>query len=334
MKDNKNNMIDELLIRYLEGIASENERIELDKWVKQQDENAQYFNKIKSVWEKSAGLKSFQQIDTESSLKNVKKRIGFKEANKRKIQPLWIAVRIAAIVILFFGIYSIFRQKDEAKSDTEFTRIESGNELKTFTLPDSTIVSLNKESQLAYFEDFNKKERRIKFEGEAYFEVKPDKQKPFIIETNRSETKVLGTAFNLKAYSGSGFESIVVTHGLVEFSEKTGNSKQKVLLEKGEKATLANELTKEMNYDLNFMSWKTGILIFNNEALPSAFKVLSEYYKTEFVIGDSRLNAYRISGKYEKLELDAMLEVLEMTLGVKSEKDNGKVWIRTLKSVN
>jgi transmembrane sensor len=328
MKDNKDNMIDELLFRYLAGMATENERTKVEQWISLTEENSQYFAKYKTIWESSSNLKAYQQIDTKSSLKNVKKRIDFKKEKQTKLRPLWIAVRIAAILIISFSIYLIFRQNDDLKQELKFTKIESGNQLKTIVLPDSTVVDLNRNSKIEFSENFNKEERRLKFEGEAYFEVKPDKLCPFIIETSRSETWVVGTAFNLKAYKDSKTESIVVTHGLVEFSKKSGKFDKKLKLAKGEMAVLSNELTKKNIIDQNFMSWKTGVFIFNNEPLPHALDLLSEYYQVEFRIGDDKLQSFTINGKYEKKSLEELIEVLEMTLGVRLEKKNGQYWLK------
>jgi ferric-dicitrate binding protein FerR (iron transport regulator) len=328
MKDNKDNIIDELLIRYLTGMVNAQERAEAESWIGQSIENTQYFKKFKRIWESSSNLKIYQQIDTESSLKNVKKRIDFKQAKKSQIKPLWIVMRIAAVLVLFFSVYLVLRQGDGKISELKFTRLESGEELKTIMLPDSTVIALNISSFVEYSDSFNLKERRIKFEGEAYFEIKPDKSRPFIIETSRSETKVLGTAFNLKAYSNQKTESIVVTHGLVQFSKKADRIKKPVLLAKGEKAVLADSIEKELNTDPNFMSWKTGIFLFNNELLPKAIELFSEYYHVEFKIQDENIKSLTLSGKFEKKSLDEMLEILEITLQIKVDKKNGQYWLR------
>jgi ferric-dicitrate binding protein FerR (iron transport regulator) len=324
MEENKDNRIDELLFRYLAGTVSAGEQSEAETWIGFSEENSQYFNKIRNIWESSSNLKVYEQIDTESSLKDVKKRVNFKQNGKPRIRPLWIAFQVAAVLIISFGIYVIFRQNDNVTKELRFSKIETGNTKRTFVLPDSTVVALNRNSHIEFSENFNKKERKLKFEGEAYFEIKPDKSRPFIIETSRSETKVLGTAFNLKAYPGSETESIVVTHGLVEFSKKSNNKIQKIQLKKGEMAVLSDELKKELNPDLNFLSWKTGIFTFNNEPLPNALKLLSDYYQIEFRIGDDKLKSYTISGKYQNLELKDLIEVLKMTLGIKLEKTGGQ----------
>jgi len=317
MKDNNKNSIDELLIRYLTDIADTDEKNAVEEWLSLNEENQNYFNKFKEVWSLSSNLKAYQEIDTERSLKNVKSRIDFKSKPETKVRPLWMFMRVAAILIVFAGIYLIFNNKPKVQETAATIKIESTTELKTVILPDKTVVTMNLASVIEYPETFTGNERRVKFEGEAYFQVSPDKTKPFIIETGKSETRVVGTSFNLNARASEENESIVVTEGIVEFSGKTQETKMPVRLVKGEKAVLNLELKKEENKDLNFMSWKTGVFVFDNQNLNESLKVLSGYYHVEFKLNDSALNNYTLSGNYEKLSLDELVEVLEMTLDVK-----------------
>lgn len=327
MKDNNKNSIDELLIRYLTDLATDDEKVEVVEWLNFNNENQNYFNKFKSVWESSSNLKAYEEIDTESSLKSIKKRIDFKPKPEAKVKPLWMLMRVAAILVIFLGLYLIFSNKDDITESISVVKIECTTEVKTVILPDKSVVTLNLASLIEYPEKFDGNERRIKFKGEAYFEISPDKSKPFIIETGKSETKVVGTAFNLKAKVGEKTESIVVTEGIVEFSGKTEATKHPVRLVKGEKAILNNELKKEKNEDPNFMSWKTGVFVFDDQRLKDALPVLSGYYKVEFELNDSLLSSYTLSGNYDKLKLDELIEVLEMTLNLKIAKKGQEIWL-------
>jgi transmembrane sensor len=322
------NSIDELLIRYLTGFATEDQRMEAETWMNSGEENRNYFEKFKSVYLASSKMKEYQKIDTESSLKNVKQRIDF-GSHKTTIRPLYAAIRIAAVLIIALGLFFIFKDNETNLPKETMVKIESFENLKTVTLPDGSVVTMNVASLIEYPENFEGSERRIKFEGEAYFEVAPDKSKPFIIETDKSETKVVGTAFNLKTVTDSEAESIVVTEGIVEFSGKTKKTNKPVRLVKGDKAVLTSELKKEKNSDLNFMAWKTGVLVFDNENLVSALKVLSDFYKVDLQINDSSLNDYTISGRYEKsLNTTELPEVLEMVLNIEIEKKGKTYWLK------
>ncbi len=333
MKEKSNNSIDDLLIKYLTGLASKEEILDFENWSDLDENNRDYYRKFKSVWESSSNLKEYNDIDVESSLKNVKKRIDF-EKNNEKAVVLWMFARIAAVLVFFFGIYLVFKSKSGLDESNKLVKIEALNEKKTVILPDKTIVTLNLSSSIEYPSEFKGNERRVKFEGEAYFEVHHDKKKPFIIETRQSEVKVVGTAFNLKAIVNDRDESIVVTEGLVLFSGKANKTKIPISLKKGEKGILVQEqnlLFKEENRDLNFMSWKTGVFEFNNSPLTEALIVFSGFYKCNFKVIDSQLNSYQISGKYEKLKLEELIEVLELTIQVKIEKSGQTYLIKEAK---
>ncbi len=328
MEEINKNSIDGLLIRYLIGFATEDERIEMEKWMNSSEENRNYFEKFKSVYETSSKMKEYQKIDTEGSLKSVKQRIDFGK-QKTKIRPLYSAMRIAAVLIIALGLIFIFKDKGTNLTKETMVKLESFESLKTVSLPDGSVVTMNAASVIEYPENFKGNERRIKFKGEAYFEVAPDKSKPFIIETDKSETRVVGTAFNLKALTGSETESIVVTEGIVEFSGKTEKTTNPVRLVKGDKGVLTSELKKEKNSDLNFMAWKTGVLVFDNENLVRALKVLSDFYNVDFQLKDSLLSGYTISGRYEKsLSTKELPEVLEMVLNIEIEKKGETYWLK------
>jgi len=333
MKENNKNSIDDLLVKYLTGFASKDENLEMEAWLALDQNNRDYFQKFKNVWESSANLKEYEDIDVESSLKNVKKRINFGKSSQ-KTEVLWMFARIAAVLVFFLGIYLVFKSKNGSDEGLKMVKIEALNEQKTVILPDKTVVTLNLSSSIEYPSKFDGNERRVKFEGEAYFEVSPNKTKPFIIETKQSEVKVVGTAFNLKAFANATMESIVVSEGVVLFSGKASETNNPIKLEKGEKGILDLDqklLKKEENRDLNFMSWKTGVFEFNNSPLSDALLVFSGFYKCDFEIADSHLKSLQISGKYEKLKLNELIEVLELTMDVKFEKSGKNYLIKSAK---
>src|SRR5690606_39189801 len=134
------------------------------------------------------------------------------------------------------------------------------------TLADGSIVWLNSNSKLYYPDEFGS-ERKVYLEGEAYFEIKPDPNKPFRIITGKGVTEVLGTAFNLNSTGDK--VTITVMEGMVAmYPEK--QSEKKIILEKGESGFFhqaENELSKILMDDPNFLAWKTGIVRFEDSSL-------------------------------------------------------------------
>ena len=329
MKDNKRNIEEYLLVRYFEGNCTIDEKSAVESWFNEDEQNWEYFNKLKNIWNKSQHAKKYGEIDIESSLKSVKSRINVDKQSKSKYHQLWLFAKVAAMVVLFLGIYAVIEQSGFFTNEIQYVVIETNNVKKEIRLPDGSIVFLNGNSKLEYPKKFNGSTRTLKFEGEAYFEVKPDKSKPFIIETINASTQVLGTAFNLRAITGEGFENIVVTEGRVQFTPRF-NEEESVKLAIGEKATIDLEhanIVKEVNLDKNFLAWKTGVLIFENTPLIQAVVTLSQHYKTEFKIDNKNLSKLTINAEYDNFSIEELAEVLKLTLNVQIEKQNGVIKI-------
>ena len=136
---------------------------------------------------------------------------------------------------------------------------------RVYILPDKSRVWLNKNSVVSYLPDFGDSVRKVQLHGEAFFEIQPDPERPFIISANGSETRVIGTAFNLRAYEKDD-PVVTVVSGKVAFSNEN-SVEEKLVLIKGEKATLhkqGGKLVKEKNDDRHFLDWK-HILVYKKE---------------------------------------------------------------------
>jgi len=195
----------DLIVKDLSGEISEIEKIELKSWL---PGNEHRYNELKELWEKSYSEEEFS-VNEEAGWDNLLNRIKKSERRKNLIfQPYFqVAASIVAILSIAFIFYN--------RKTTSNNIISSNGHIEIFYLPDSTQVWLNKNSTLT-IEKFGNYERRVQLIGEAYFKVKKDPQRPFVILAGNSITKVLGTEFDLKAYPGKNIE-IDVESGKVEF---------------------------------------------------------------------------------------------------------------------
>lgn len=168
---------------------------------------------------------------------------------------------------------------------------------------------MNSLSELEFPSRFTGKERRIKLNGEAYFEVVKDKEKPFIVEMGDNEIKVLGTSFNINNYDGS-FVTTLVT-GKVEIVIK----KQGYLLhpsmqlrEENGKVTLSEVDTKE------FVAWKDGWFVFNKQRLEEVLNILSRWYDVEINYKTPEVKDLHFTGTIRRhSDINEMLNFLEKT---------------------
>lgn len=201
-------------------------------------------------------------------------------------------------------------------------RVARGEEYKV-VLADGTQVWLNSESELRYPIAFVGKQRKVYVKGEAYFDVTPNKDKAFIVQAGDVKTKVLGTEFNVMAYSLDDQIEVTLVEGKVNV-EAGGN--QKTILP-GKQITVSKETLdleeKTVNTNL-YSSWKDGIIYFDELTLEKMTEKLGRWYDIDFVFEEERLKHYAFTGAVKKNKsLEFTLDFLRTTSNLKFrvEKD-------------
>jgi transmembrane sensor len=172
---------------------------------------------------------------------------------------------------------------------------------KTFkvTLADGTIVRLNAGTTFTYPEQFRlNSERTVILEGEAFFEVAKDENRPFIVNANEVTVQVLGTSFNISSYVEDGFTSCVLVEGSVKLSENN-NKKNSILLTPNEKSTwqIASKTFETQKVTTNYYtSWINGELVFKNTPFSTIAKKIERYYDVKIINENSFLAAQVFTG--------------------------------------
>ncbi len=219
-----------------------------------------------------------------------------------------IVLAVAAGAVFFFG-ESKSRQGQGPVASAETMRVikTRNGELRQLTLDDGTIVYLNAAATLHIPARFSGPVREIRLSGEAYFEVAKDPSRPFIVRTPESLTRVLGTHFNLKAYTGEPTE-LVVSEGKVAFS-LLSEAGSEAILTAGERAvTGGGGIIREKVYAGRYISWKEGRLVLDDLPLSSVAGLITRHYGVRVEIRDPALNARRYSGSFEKPTLEQLIE--------------------------
>ena len=207
-------------------------------------------------------------------------------------------------------IYDTTARQEENK----YNRIEGprGSEY-WIVLPDGTRVWLNAATELKYPVAFHAKERRVYLKGEAYFEVAPDKNRPFYVETEEVKIRVLGTVFDVNTHYTRGVRTVLV-EGAVAL--EWGDQKE-IRMKPGELADFDRTTTevtlKEVDVT-SYISWKEGYFVFEDEPLEEIMHTLSLWYDKEFLFVGKRSRALHFSGhikRYERIEtiLSAITDV-------------------------
>lgn len=203
-----------------------------------------------------------------------------------------------------------------------------GGEYKMI-LNDGTQVWLNADSRMEFPNKFNKKERKVRLTGEAYFSVSTDTARPFIVSLNGMDIEVLGTEFNVSAYGNDNFIQTTLLEGKVSIQNTMDDFNNISILSPGQQANLykENKSVEIKEVDVNqYISWKDGRFVFDHQSLDEIAKVLERWYDVDFVFTDSALKETRFSGEFLRYDnIENVYEIIRMT-GTKVDfKQEGRI---------
>lgn len=333
-KPNKTNW--NLLAKDLAGETNAEEKQCMSEWLGEKPEHTILYQQIMSDWKIINTMKA--QFNVDNAWSNLHKRIlasdkpylesGFHVKEKQYIKPIFSSVRIAASVLLLavLGVSLILLTNRMQKTTVYASAHERG---KMVNLPDGSVVILNSNSGIRYPKHFNTKAREINLTGEAFFEVKPDKDKPFTVYANHARIRVLGTSFNVDAKAEDQQVEVYVSAGLVELSEP-GETKNMTLLEPGMIGLLSKDkITSIQAQNENCMAWKTGNISFNLLTLQEAISILNEIYEVKIVCREYGIDTVRFEKgeRFHNESLDDILQVICIQNNLEVEKSDDLIYL-------
>ncbi len=314
--------MEELITKHLSGEASVEETRQVEAWVALRPENELHFQKMKKVFEMgSSHYKKANSpdltIDVNHEWNRFVNTISKKETKVRSIETQrysgnWI--RIAAAVVLLVASGLVINYFISKNQEVQFQTLEN---TLTIPLPDGSKVTLNKNSLLTYAPSFGEVNRKVTLEGEAFFEVERNLEKPFIISINKTEIEVLGTSFNIQGYDELAAVEVIVATGVVKFSAPGKN--REVTLHAGEKGiySMATEkMDSRANEDINFLSWNTQKVVFDEIDLRSVVETLNKTYRSNIIIATEISPTCVVTVSFDHQTLEAVLNVLKTTLNL------------------
>jgi len=320
--------IQSLITKHLAGEASADEQKELSLWMAESPENRRHYDDLKKAFELTEKHFAFSasedlNIDIENEWDHFTETIGSGKATRR-LSPARVWLKIAATVLLIMATGGVLYYYSSPKTIIYQT---AGN-TETVTLPDGSSVSLNRHTSLSFNPGFGEENRTVNLDGEAFFEVEPDANKPFIILTREARVQVLGTSFTVHAYDSLPSVEVIVQTGLVSFQEKTG--KQSVKLPAGQKGIYSKtkeRIASATNNDVNFLSWNTQRIVFVENDLRSVVETLKKTYHADIRISTNIPASCTVTVTFDHQTLESVLKVLESTLNLKYTINGNKVEI-------
>jgi ferric-dicitrate binding protein FerR (iron transport regulator) len=318
MTNANNDSVNELITKHLVGEASADEQQQLFSWIADKQENERHYLAMKKAFDLTdqhfaVPAADELPIDIEHEWNHFTDSIGQQKTSTHlSSAQLWL--RIAASVLLLMvvgGVLYYYSSPDQAIYQTAATK-------QTVVLPDGSEVTLNRYTTLSVDAGFAKENRSVTLKGEAFFNVQPDADKPFVILTKNATVQVVGTSFNVNAYDSLQEVEVIVTTGIVLLETKGG--KEKVRLVPGQKGIYSEtteKIVSAVNQDVNFLSWNTGRLVFVENDLRSVLETLKKTYHSDIVIRTDIPVSCIVTVTFDQQSLESVLKVLESTLNLK-----------------
>ncbi len=317
-----------ILMSYLLGEASKEQVKQVEEWLLESGDNQVYMDKLEELWIETGKLTPAPvNVDVNFAWDKVSNRI---ENDENKVQIIEISktrkitrilYRIAAIFIIGIGIYTV---KTFTDKDIENVILAS-NTIINDTLSDGSLITLNKSSKLTYPEEFKEDKREVVLEGEAFFDVERNEEKPFVIHAGIGNIKVLGTSFNVKAYPNDDIEVSVET-GLVQLyhiDDITGDTSS-VFLEAGSKGILNNKtlkLEKNEKINKNKFFWRNKTLIFEEAKLSKVIFLLEENYDITIELSNEEINDCLLTATFKNDKIEDILNIIAESFSLELTKE-------------
>lgn len=331
-------MDEQRLSNFLAGEASEAEAAAVRAWLAESVANRRDLDRLRRIWE-AAATPPPRPVDVDAAWQRVRGRMQTTAPTETRpetpVVPLnsarrWTVWRVAASVAVLLGLgwlgYRLAFQPVPAVPPVE---VAAGNAPREVTLPDGSRVTLNRASRLRYAAEFGGETRLVALTGEAFFDVKRNAAKPFVIEARNTEVRVLGTSFNVNAATPD--VTVTVATGTVRFSGKTEKARHSgVILTKAETATFraaADTILKGNRPNPNALAYKTRVLLFENTPLSEVVEALNHTYGANLTLARA-LRTCPLTATFDNEPLDTILGVLADTYRLRIERGpNGRIAI-------
>ena len=359
MNDEK---INALLFRCLEGMADNEEYEQAWRWVHQSPQNKAYYGKMRDTWIAADLLKPVAKDRQTQIWSELERKIQSQASGKVVwIQYLkWTAVAAAVVLAYILGIQTSEKPRNIEIAKGEYTIEAPKGGKSLMTLSDGTKVWLNAGTTLLFDQSFGEQNRLLSLQGEAYFEVAHDAQRPFLVKTSGITIAALGTAFNVKAYPEEDIIETTLVEGSVriETNEQSRTKAAPVVLEPNQKVVfhksmqsisvfnhddqqdLSDEIIPETLHGFSKIelstdvdveistSWKDKRWIVMGECLGAFAAIIERKYDVALVFEDPELENYRISATLEEETIEQLFNAIRLTVPVDYKIERNHVYLR------
>jgi ferric-dicitrate binding protein FerR (iron transport regulator) len=319
--------IKEIILRFLEGIAVEEEIVILRKWLRENEAHRKYFDEINNTYQASVALNRFNHPMVDegwAKIESVIKNKPVRQLIRRGTTHLILKIAASICVFAVVGVLLFKSQRFDINNGGTIVRNSHQNNTR-IVLPDGSTVWLNASSTIEYTPDFGDASRTVLLKGEAFFDVKKD-SKPFIVKTEDMQIRVKGTRFNVEAYKKEGTIKTTLEEGKVELHVERSN--EFFTMDPGDQIILntnSNHVTVQKVNPTNFSAWKEEKLIFDNTPLLEIAAKLENRYKVKITIKSTKAKRELLSMTIEQEDIEDVLEMIRLSSKLRIKKERNEI---------
>lgn len=319
--------IDEsLLLQYFSGSLSLKEKLVVEQWMTESDENRKLADDIHYIGFAIHTMDTIRKVDAPAALSVVKKRI---KGKKKPSLFVWLQ-RIAALLFIPLLIGTVYYNGIKTEPVRYLEMHTQEGMIGSVELPDGTKVWLNSDSYLKYPAHFEKKqEREVFLNGEAYFSVTRDKKKPFVVRMgSAAKIEVLGTEFNVDAYADNNFVSTTLVEGSVRFFYTKEGKEENLLMLPNQKVVVDKRgalMHRNETFVPKDIAWKEGRIVLRDTPLTEVLWILSKRFNIDFVVTKESLKENSFTGIFENQDLVRILDHLKIASRINYRFDKAEI---------
>lgn len=342
-----------VIVRYLDNNLSKADSEMLEKWLDEKAENRQTLRSVAQIW-KATEEKSQKSLLNELTLKKNweavagriqqvntderKERIRYFTKMRKRQHVISKTLKIAALILVMvtsgFLTLRYAPVQEELVYEPVFREISTQpGERANIDLGDGTNVLLNADSKLIMPDRFNSDRREVELHGQAFFDVKTDRNRPFFIRTDNALVEVIGTSFDLSSYSNDSEVRVVVRDGTVELSELEGNG-NKLVVNEGYAGSLRRDVGSLTIWKIDdpdyYFGWLEGRLNFKDTDFTDVIKHIERWYDVRIILelSDKSLLEKKFTSDLKTRSVKDVLEVISVSMNIDYEIDGEDVLIR------
>ena len=312
----------DLLYRFFEGRTSVEEMRLVKEWSEASEENSKLLRRERKLFNAIILSGRLEPSDGQTTLR--------KKRNHFVREFLKIASVVAITVGITAALFSIGEDKEDMNVAMQTITVPAGQRVN-LDLPDGSNVWLNAGTTMKYPVSFMKGKREVILNGEAYFEVAHNEKSPFVVRTHAMDIEVLGTKFNVEAYSKKAVFEASLMQGKIRV-KSPHNEKTAVVLLPNYKTTLKDgRLVVSKIDDYNVYRWKEGLYCFKSKRFTQIMEDLERYYDLKIQVDKKSIESVALTGKFRISDgLDYALRVLQkdVSFTYRRDKDNDVIYIK------